>query len=61
MGPRQDAGEDLLLGLKYTDNCLSLQWGPGRMPGKTVLRTFDPEYVQQLQWGPGRMPGKTNR
>ena len=40
----------------------SLQWGPGRMPGKThnstVLRRC---YRQLLQWGPGRMPGKTRQ
>ena len=36
MGPRQDAGEDAIQEIKRPRIALELQWGPGRMPGKTV-------------------------
>ena len=36
-----------------------LQWGPGRMPGKTAGYRQWLGSVVRLQWGPGRMPGKT--
>ena len=34
MGPRQDAGEDTA-DPPLEDLAFLLQWGPGRMPGKT--------------------------
>ena len=36
-----------------------LQWGPGRMPGKTTKTNEKTRKKAMLQWGPGRMPGKT--
>ena len=36
-----------------------LQWGPGRMPGKTCKHIPCMAGAPMLQWGPGRMPGKT--
>ena len=36
MGPRQDAGEDLFPGRVTARGSARLQWGPGRMPGKTI-------------------------
>ena len=35
MGPRQDAGEDFDSPVTITVSLYKLQWGPGRMPGKT--------------------------
>ena len=35
MGPRQDAGEDLNALKQALVVEMVLQWGPGRMPGKT--------------------------
>ena len=37
MGPRQDAGEDLERYARDASSEKELQWGPGRMPGKTHL------------------------
>ena len=46
---------DLVLAL------VTLQWGPGRMPGKTLVLPLLDRDGRVLQWGPGRMPGKTIR
>ena len=82
MGPRQDAGEDMISvdpwltplrsfngapagcrgrhGFTLVRGKISeLQWGPGRMPGKTGGDVLVFRLLFLLQWGPGRMPGKT--
>ena len=59
MGPRQDAGEDLPRCVTCRPGMFLLQWGPGRMPGKTNIIGRCRDQAQKLQWGPGRMPGKT--
>ena len=40
---------------------VELQWGPGRMPGKTGKVVQGLSARRELQWGPGRMPGKTHQ
>ena len=57
MGPRQDAGEDTVSMSSWLVP-RSLQWGPGRMPGKTAIHQHKENMRQHASMGPRQDAGE---
>ena len=58
MGPRQDAGEDQRLTCSHHHIVTTLQWGPGRMPGKTRAIKMRSKQEPAASMGPRQDAGE---
>ena len=59
MGPRQDAGEDHVIGAQNGPVSSRFNGAPAGCRGRLLGATTNLLQRSRLQWGPGRMPGKT--
>ena len=58
MGPRQDAGEDDTCPDGFAATISALQWGPGRMPGKTLCLSKIKQLQLSASMGPRQDAGE---
>ena len=59
MGPRQDAGEDLVKDVRNFVKTERFNGAPAGCRGRHFVSCNTGSHYGTLQWGPGRMPGKT--